>query len=66
VLREEYNKLNIELPDRAGTAYNWIQAVAAYTDHRTRTKDAALSPAVGQGAFLKDRAFKATVELVGA
>jgi phage/plasmid-like protein (TIGR03299 family) len=62
----EYGKLDQELPDRAGSAYNFVQALAAFVDHRpARGAEAALSPAVGSGAYMKERTFKFAAELVG-
>jgi phage/plasmid-like protein (TIGR03299 family) len=62
----EFGKLNLELPDRAGSAYNFVQAVAAFVDHRpARGVEASMSPAIGSGSFMKDRAFRTAAELVG-
>jgi phage/plasmid-like protein (TIGR03299 family) len=62
----ENGKLDLELPDRAGSAYNFIQAVAAFVDHSgDKRGEAALSPAIGSGSYMKDRAFKFAASLVG-
>jgi phage/plasmid-like protein (TIGR03299 family) len=65
-IMEEFGKLNLELPDRAYSAYNFVQAIAAFVDHRpARGAEAAMSPAIGAGSYMKERAFRTAAELVG-